>query len=527
MGTIVVRQKTPAAFIAALLTPVILSVVLWSPLTCAAQNALDVFVDGVEAFEIQEYQEAVASFQKAIELDPSNLEFQYFLGLAYARLSRDQEAMEIFESVHRKDPVNYRKAFYDIAAIFSKQKNYQKALDTLGLVEKADPKETRVHMEKGAVYRRLGDFDSAVKSYLRAAELEPKNTQAAYLNIAITHLEADRFDQSKSWLSKTIAVDPDTVIAESARGAMPAVEATRRARKPWYLTASLGWGYDDSIPTNPLSEQVGPVTTTRFTDEGDQYQTFLFRGGYKFINRRDLEAGAGYLLITTGYKDAVDNNILGHIPHLYFQLHEEPYFFRIQYDFSYYSVGGSEDIQDSGFYLTFGKDSRRMLRMNSLMPTLSISQSNNMRSDLILLVQKKEYFDDQTPDAWSTSLGIIQSYRFPNTDYTARGGYKYTEEEADVETYSYRSHEGLLGLGFPLIRGIWGDASVTYIRTSLDNIHHHINRARVYSISLYKTFFGHLHCNLSYHYTRNKSNLTINPNNFTRNVYEVMLTYEF
>ena len=44
----------------------------------AQQSAMNYFVDGVEAFEAGSYRKAIRSLEKAIELDPLNLEFDFY-----------------------------------------------------------------------------------------------------------------------------------------------------------------------------------------------------------------------------------------------------------------------------------------------------------------------------------------------------------------------------------------------------------------------------------------------------------------
>jgi len=61
-------------------------------------------------FDIKDYQEALTLFNQAIELEPANLEFQYYLGVTYACLGMDKEALEIFQSTVDKNPVNFFKA---------------------------------------------------------------------------------------------------------------------------------------------------------------------------------------------------------------------------------------------------------------------------------------------------------------------------------------------------------------------------------------------------------------------------------
>ena len=147
-----------------------------------------------------------------------------------------------------------------------------------------------------------------------------------------TYLEEERFDQASEMFRKAVELDPKTPLAESARQTIPRVEEAAWGRKPWYLTTSFNWGYDDNVARDPLGEvSGGPVTGG--TGKGDQYQTFFLRTGYKVLNLKDYEAGVGYTLFSLGYRDWTDSNVTSHSPHAYFQADWDPVFFRFQYDF--------------------------------------------------------------------------------------------------------------------------------------------------------------------------------------------------
>ncbi|MFH1628431.1 MAG: tetratricopeptide repeat protein, partial [Pseudomonadota bacterium] len=252
------------------------------------QSALNYFADGVEALDIQNFEEAERSFKKALRLEPKNMEFQYYLAVTYVRLKKDEAALEIFESLIKKDAKNYFKAYYDIAGIYSREGAYQKALDTLNIAEKAEPDNPRVFLEKGYVYKNLKEYDQAIKCFNRAKALDPKESQLAYYMIAAVNLEREEFDKADLMFKKAIEIAPKTPLAQSALQTLPAVEIAAWARKPWYLITSFSWAYDDNVSRDPLTGIIDRLPGTP-TGKEDQFQTFFLRGGYKFLNRKDME----------------------------------------------------------------------------------------------------------------------------------------------------------------------------------------------------------------------------------------------
>lgn len=507
---------------------------LFLPVTASAQqSAMNHFVDGVEAYESGSHQESITSLKKAIELEPENLEFQYYLGLTYSAMEMYEEALEVFEKIVEREPVTFRKAYFEIAAVYAKQKQYQKTIDTLTLVEEIAPEDVRIYLEKGYAFQKLQQYDLAIENFNRAKDLEPKMLQLIYYNIGSVHFEAEAFDKAEEMFTKSIEVNPDTSIAQNARQAIVNARGAKKARKPWYLSGSFTLSYDDNVLQKALEQAAVVSPTGEALDEADLFQTLNVRGGYKLLNRKDLEIGAGYSLYCAGYRDLVDNNILGHIPHLYVNYNRHPFYLRIPYEFSYYRTGGKENGQDLGFYLTFGSDSDKKLKMHALTPTLTIVEPHNLKSEITFSYQDKDYLDDVTSDAGQFSIGIVQYYKFSDKEIYPRAGYKYGSEDADQEIFSYKYHQLLLGLSSSLPWwGIRSDVSLTYEKTAFHtNPFYSVTGERedkkyILMLFIAKPLSDIFQLAFSYSYTRRDSNVSsngIDPYKFKKNVYGLMI----
>ncbi len=501
------------------------------------QNALNYFADGIEALDVQDFEAAAQSFKQAMTLEPQNLEFQYHLAVAYVRLKRDQEALDIFESLIKKDPEIYFKAYFDIAGVYSREGVFQKALDTLNLAEQAAPNSARVYLEKGYVYKNLKEYDLSIKSFNRAKELDPKETQLAYYMIGAVDLEREEFENADLMFKKAIKVAPKTPLALNAKQTLPAVEQAAWARKPWYLTTALNWGYDDNVPRNPIEELTGgPVTGV--IGAGDQFQTFFLVGGYKFLNRKDMEIGAGYSLFSLGYKDYTENNVTSHSPHAYFQGNFDPVYLRFQYDFSYFYAGGKKQGINSPVYLTFANNSYAKMRMNSFMQTISILEPYNLRSDINLNYQMKNYLDGAA-DATRYGADITQSYKFPDTECYPRIGYRHAYERSADRQSVYSYHEIFAGISSPIYWGITGDVSFSYMRTDYPEFGPTFSTKRLdqtytvavtlnrYLVERLLLTFNFLHIKNDSNYVALEDPYSNNPYTFKKNIYLLAIVYSF
>jgi len=117
----------------------------------------------------------------------------------------------------------------------------------------------------------------------------------------------------------------------------------------------------------------------------------------------------GYTLFSIGYKDWTENNVTSHSPHIYIQGNYEPVYFRFQYDFSYFYAGGKNQGINPPVYLTFANNSFARLRMHSFMPTITILEAYDLRTDINFNYQIKDYLDGITKNADRIATDITQS----------------------------------------------------------------------------------------------------------------------
>jgi hypothetical protein len=354
-----------------------------------------------------------------------------------------------------------------------------------------------------------------------------------YYMIGAVDLEREEFENANRMFTKAMEVAPQTPLGQSARQTIPNVERTAWARKPWYLTTALNWGYDDNVPRNPLGEITGgPVSGG--LGKADQFETFFLIGGYKFLNRKDMEIGAGYSLFSLGYRDWTENNVTAHSPHVYFQGSFDPVYFRFQYDFSYYYAGGKKQSINPPVYLTFANNSYAKLRMHSFVPTIAILEPYNLRTDINLSYQIKDYLDGVTADASRYGADITQSYKIPGTECFPRVGYRYAHEHSGDKSSIYRYHEFFAGISTPIYWGITGDVSFSYMRIDYPEfsvpVTDRLDETYTVSVILNRYLIERLLLTFNYLHIRNDSDYFQNKKDlytFDKNMYILMLTYSF
>ncbi|MEW6606835.1 MAG: tetratricopeptide repeat protein [bacterium] len=159
--------------------------ILVAPIISSAQTLAETkekakkrFDTGYQLYFKSNFEGAEKEFSKAIELDPSNPEYHFFLA----------------------------KSYY-------KQKNSSKAIDELRLAIGIKPEYLQSHLLLGDIYFEGENWTEAEKAYLKAGELDDKNFDAnfkvgqVYIKLknvdkAITHLsKAKRLNGSEPYVS--------------------------------------------------------------------------------------------------------------------------------------------------------------------------------------------------------------------------------------------------------------------------------------------------------------------------------------
>ena len=117
-------------------------------------------------------QSAIDCFNKAVVLNPSNMDAYegraaaYFFNGQYALASAD------FERVLEGDP--YRiSAYTAYASVLAAQGRFQDALKVLNLVDKLGKAQPETYFSRGGVYYMLGRYDLAVADYTRVLQQRP------------------------------------------------------------------------------------------------------------------------------------------------------------------------------------------------------------------------------------------------------------------------------------------------------------------------------------------------------------------
>ena len=118
----------------------------------------------------KKYELAIASFQKAIDLDKNYSAAYNNIANIYKNLKQDQKAIENYKLSIQADIKNFE-AYYNLANLLKDKYDYKGALDNYKKVIKINPTFQHAYNNIGTIYSILGNFDESCKYFLKSITL--------------------------------------------------------------------------------------------------------------------------------------------------------------------------------------------------------------------------------------------------------------------------------------------------------------------------------------------------------------------
>lgn len=163
-----------------------------------ASEAAAAYDAGVKAQQANNYDEAIAQYQKAIGLQPKQAMFVYALGTAYQAKNEMPTAIAQYEKAVSLDPSNkdYKTTLAGVktsvtAGVMDQAVQKQQAGDLPGaiaLYEQAlatDPKNATGWTNLGSAYQQSENWAKAASSYRKAIEVDPRNATDNYYYLGV------------------------------------------------------------------------------------------------------------------------------------------------------------------------------------------------------------------------------------------------------------------------------------------------------------------------------------------------------
>ena len=175
---------------------------------------------GLQFFNQGEYEQALAVFNTALELDDQQPALWANVGNAHSKLNQHEQAVEAYQKaldLAPEDPTLYQNMGGLYASMGDTEKArelYQKAVS---LSAYGDPKDAAVnYYNMGVTFINSGQTEEAIEALTNALEADPEYAEAHY-QLGISMLGTGQMEESAGHLKKYLELTPQGPNAEVAR----------------------------------------------------------------------------------------------------------------------------------------------------------------------------------------------------------------------------------------------------------------------------------------------------------------------
>jgi len=175
-------------------------------------------ISGDKAYDLGELEEAIREYERAVILDPGNLNALNSLGVAYAHQGRMEEAVGAFRQVLGQAPEDFMASFNLGFALVRLGRSEEAARLWEDLAEKSDP-DFDLYYHLGCLYRDGRDYPRAY-AWFRRAEEAPNRKGMIYRHLGETLEHLGKGKEAMVWYKKALKHQPQNAFCLSRLGTL-------------------------------------------------------------------------------------------------------------------------------------------------------------------------------------------------------------------------------------------------------------------------------------------------------------------
>jgi len=185
------------------------------------ENVVELNPDNIEAYyqlasayeELRDFAKAAAMYQSYLSLKPETTWTGYLrLGLCYLELGQFEDSISALKQASKGKPDDV-KTHYNLADVYQKAGQYDKAQETYEYLTKIDPESATSYYGKiFRMYDQAGMLDKAIEAAKRVVELNPSSEIAIY-NLGIMYSKAEKYQESNDTFNQALKARPNYDLA--------------------------------------------------------------------------------------------------------------------------------------------------------------------------------------------------------------------------------------------------------------------------------------------------------------------------
>ncbi|GCA71513.1 TPR repeat-containing protein YrrB [Microcystis aeruginosa NIES-2519] len=171
---------------------------------------------GVALGNLGRLEEAIASWDRALEIKPDYHEAWFIRGVALGNLGIFEQAIASYDRALEFKPDKHE-AWYNRGVALGNLGRFEQAIASYDRALEFKPDKHEAWYNRGVALGNLGRFEQAIASYDRALEIKPDDHQA-WNNRGITLDNLRRFEQAIASYDRALEIKPDLHEAWNNRG---------------------------------------------------------------------------------------------------------------------------------------------------------------------------------------------------------------------------------------------------------------------------------------------------------------------
>jgi len=415
------------------------------PLTALAQTTeADVYVaQGVIDFDDKRYDEAMANFRKAVEIEPDHVEALYYMGVVNMAQRRPEEAVKFLERARLKAPTDTSVA-YQLGLAYFAQQQYDRALPLLEEVFRTNPTQDSLGYYVGFMRYRNKDYRGAVQAFRAGRSSDPEIQQLSrfYTGLALAVLGLPA--QASAEVEQAMSLAPSSALTGPAERLRDTLVAARQQERRLSAEVRFGVFYDDNVAVvpNPAGSSKEPlVGILRQAEKASFGELAGLRADYIFFRDEKIDATIGYSFFTTYNNDLTAFNVMDHLANI-----------GATYKTSLWAMPAQAGVNYT--YDALFLDQSLFVQRHTGSLIGAVAEDDINLTQLFFRIQNKN-FESGSPkpedrDANNFMVGALHLWRFEQDRHLIKLGFQQDWEDADGRHYSYQGQRIQAGAMYTL-----------------------------------------------------------------------------
>lgn len=196
------------------------------------EEGVELLDEGNKLFSENKFEEAIASYTKFLEKNPSAFQVHYNIGNCYKELGQYDKAIEEYNIVisklrEKKQDLKgdelAAKAFSGLGEAFVKKGDYQSAQENFKQSLDINPKDEVLAYNVGEIYFSNGKVDEAIQFFALSTQIKPDWSEP-YLKLGYAYFNKGDFEKAKENLKKYLELAPNAPNAEEVKKLIQSLE---------------------------------------------------------------------------------------------------------------------------------------------------------------------------------------------------------------------------------------------------------------------------------------------------------------